>query len=380
MNGRQERENAHATSDCDLSDSLRMGGAKARAGCGPQVAKESGDESELDFSFAGGRGQRLSGANMKVVIPGGSGQVGTLLARAFHERGDEVVVLSRTQSSAWPWRRVAWDGETLGEWTTEFENADAIINLAGQSVNCRYTKANRRIIIDSRVKSTRIVGQAIAETDNAPRVWLQASTATLYAHRYDAPNDEATGIIGGSEANAPDTWRFSIDVVKKWERELNAAATPLTRKVLMRSAIVMGPSRGGSFHLLLRLVRFGLGGRFGDGREFVSWIHDQDFVRTVVWLIEHQELAGPVNLAAPNPLPNADFMQTLRKVWGLPFGLPATEWMLELGAFVLRSETELMLKSRRVVPSRLLESGFSFDFPTWAEAARDLCARWRARV
>lgn len=314
---------------------------------------------------------------MKVVIPGGSGQVGTLLARALHERGDEVVVLSRTLSNARPWRTVTWDGETLGPWTTEFEGADAIINLAGQSVNCRYTETNRRIIIDSRVKSTRIVGQAIAETDNAPRVWLQASTATLYAHRYDGPNDEATGIIGGSEPNAPDTWRFSIDVVKKWERELNAAAAPLTRKVLMRSAIVMSPSRGGPFDMLLKLVRFGLGGRFGDGKEFVSWIHDRDFVRTVVWLIEHEELAGPVNLAAPNPLPNSEFMQSLRNAWGMPFGLPAAEWMLELGAFVLRSETELMLKSRRVIPSRLLESGYSFDLPTWPEAARDLCSRWR---
>ncbi len=317
---------------------------------------------------------------MKIVIPGGSGQVGTVLARAFHERGDDVVVLSRTQTTAPPSRTVKWDGESLGEWVSEFEGADAIINLAGQSVNCRYTEANRRIITESRVKSTRIVGQAIAETDNAPRAWLQASTATLYAHRYDAPNDEATGIIGGSEPNAPDTWRFSIDVVKKWERELNAAATPHTRKVLMRSAIVMSPGQGGPFDMLLRLVRLGLGGRFGDGKEFVSWIHDQDFVRAVDWLIQQEDLEGPVNLAAPNPIPNSEFMQALRKAWGIPFGLPATEWMLELGAFVLRSETELMLKSRRVVPSRLLQSGFSFLFPIWKEAARELCTRWRKKA
>ncbi|HEY2973822.1 MAG TPA: TIGR01777 family oxidoreductase [Pyrinomonadaceae bacterium] len=316
---------------------------------------------------------------MKVVIPGGSGQVGTILARAFHQRGNDVVVLSRTQTDAPPWRVVKWDGETLGDWETELEGADVVINLAGQSVNCRYTAENRHIIIDSRVKSTRIVGQAIAETSNAPRVWLQASTATLYAHRYDAANDEATGIIGGSEPNAPDTWRFSIDVVKKWERELNAAATPNTRKVLMRSAIVMSPSPGGPFDMLLKLVRLGLGGRFGNGKEYVSWIHDQDFVRTLDWLIQHDELEGPVNLAAPNPLPNAEFMQTLRKAWGIKFGLPATEWMLELGAFVLRSETELMLKSRRVIPPRLLNSGFIFQFPTWAEAANDLCKRWRER-
>ena len=317
---------------------------------------------------------------MKVVIPGGSGQVGTVLARAFHKRGAEVVVLSRTQTDGLPWRVVEWDGESLGAWTRELEGAEAIINLAGQSVNCRYTQANRRLITESRVKSTRIMGQAIAETDNAPGVWLQASTATLYAHRYDAANDEATGIIGGSEANAPDTWRFSIDVVKKWERELNAAATPNTRKVLMRSAIVMSPGTGGPFDMLLRLVRFGLGGRFGDGKEFVSWIHDQDFVRSVDWLIQHDELAGPVNLASPNPLPNAEFMRALRKAWGIPFGLPATEWMLELGAFVLRSETELMLKSRRVVPTRLLQSGFSFGFPTWPEAAHELCTRWRRKT
>jgi uncharacterized protein (TIGR01777 family) len=316
---------------------------------------------------------------MKVVIPGGSGQVGTILARAFHQRGNDVVVLSRTQTDGPPWRVVKWDGETLGDWETELEGADVVINLAGQSVNCRYTAENRHIIIDSRVKSTRIVGQAIAETSNAPRVWLQASTATLYAHRYDAANDEATGIIGGSEPNAPDTWRFSIDVVKKWERELNAAATPNTRKVLMRSAIVMSPSPGGPFDMLLKLVRLGLGGRFGNGKEYVSWIHDQDFVRTLDWLIQHDELEGPVNLAAPNPLPNAEFMQTLRRAWGIKFGLPATEWMLELGAFVLRSETELMLKSRRVIPPRLLNSGFTFQFPTWAEAANDLCKRWRER-
>jgi uncharacterized protein (TIGR01777 family) len=316
---------------------------------------------------------------LKIIIPGGSGQVGTVLARAFHERGDDVVVLSRAETNAQPWRVVKWDGESLGDWAAEFEGADAIINLAGQSVNCRYTPKNRKIITESRVKSTRIVGQAIAETNKAPRVWLQASTATLYAHRYDAPNNEETGIIGGSETNAPDTWRFSIEVVKKWERELNAAATPLTRKVLMRSAIVMSPSPGGPFDILLRLVRFGLGGRFGDGKEFVSWIHDRDFVRSVVWLIQHEELEGPVNLAAPNPLPNWEFMQTLRKAWGMPFGLPAAEWMLELGAFVLRSETELMLKSRRVIPGRLSQSGFAFQFPTWAEAARDLSARWRKK-
>lgn len=314
---------------------------------------------------------------MKVVLPGGSGHVGTVLARAFHERGDEVIVLSRRQTNALPWRVIQWNGQTLGHWGAEFEGAQAVINLAGQSVNCRYTPENRRRIIDSRVNSTRVVGQAIAQGSNPPAVWLQASTATLYAHRYDAANDEETGIIGGDEPNAPDTWRFSIDVVKKWERELNAAATPHTRKVLMRTAIVMSPDRGGPFDTLLRLVRYGLGGSSGDGRQFMSWVHDADLVGSVFWLIQNDELSGPVNLAAPNPLPNSDFMRLLREAWGAPFGLPASKWMLELGAFALRSETELILKSRRVVPTRLLESGFVFEFPTWREAAKDLCARAR---
>lgn len=313
---------------------------------------------------------------MKIVIPGGSGQVGTVLARAFHRRGHEVVVLSRKPTNA-PWRMVGWDGETLGDWVSEFEGADAVINLAGQSVNCRYHDHNRQIIKDSRLKSTKVVGDAIAQAWKPPRVWLQASTATIYAHRYDAPNDEATGFIGGSEPNAPDTWRFSIEVATSWERALNQAPTPLTRKVLMRSAIVMNPDPGSPFDTLLRLVRFGLGGKSGDGKQYVSWIHDQDFVRAVLWLIEHEEFEGPVNLAAPNPLTNTEFMRALRSAWGMPFGLPATKWMLEIGALVLRTETELILKSRRVIPTRLLQSGFDFQFSGWPEAARELCVRAR---
>lgn len=313
---------------------------------------------------------------MKIVIPGGSGQVGAVLARALHQSAHEVVVLSRKPAEA-PWRMVAWDGETLGDWATEFEGVDAVINLAGQSVNCRYTAENRKIIKDSRVKSTSVVGDAIAQAWKPPRVWLQASTATIYAHRYDSPNDEATGIIGGSEPNAPDSWRFSIDVVTSWERALKESPTPNTRRIAMRSAIVMNPDHGSPFDMLLRLVRFGLGGQAGDGRQYMSWIHDQDFVRAVVWLLEHNELEGPVNLAAPNPLTNSEFMRVLRSAWGMPFGLPATEWMLELGAFMLNSETELILKSRRVIPTKLLQSGFSFKFPNWPDAAGDLCSRAR---
>jgi uncharacterized protein (TIGR01777 family) len=314
---------------------------------------------------------------MKIILAGGSGQVGTILARALHRDGHQVVVLSRRPKPA-PWPTIPWYGHSLGPWTEELEGADVVINLAGRSVNCRYHVQNRREIMDSRVESTKAIGQAILQAKRPPQLWLQASTATIYEHRFDAPNDEMTGILGGSEPTAPDTWRFSINVAKAWEEAaLEAGPLSRTRLVLLRSAITMSPDRGGAFDMLLNLVRWGLGGRNGSGRQYVSWIHEVDFVRAVYWLIEHESLKGPVNLAAPNPLPNADFMRELRRAWRMPVGLPSTEWMLEIGAFFLRTETELILKSRRVVPTLLLQQGFSFQFPFWPEAARDLCARWR---
>lgn len=314
---------------------------------------------------------------MKIIIPGGSGQIGTILSRAFHAEGHEVVVLSRNPAEA-PWRTVYWDGHSLGDWVAELDGADAVVNLAGRNVNCRYTGRNRRLIMDSRVESTRVVGQAIAHASRWPHLWLQASTATIYAHRYDAANDEDTGIIGGHERDAPAKWRFSIDVARAWERACTDMATPQTRKVLMRSAMVMSPDRGGIFDVLLWLVRFGLGGRVGDGRQYVSWIHDEDFVRAVLWLIDRKDMDGVVNLAAPNPIPYADFMQTLRSAWGVPVGLSTARWMVKVGTFVLRTEAELVLKSRRVVPARLLESGFDFRYPAWQQAVANLCNRWRS--
>jgi len=311
---------------------------------------------------------------MKIVIPGGSGQVGTILVRAFHGSGDEVVVLSR-RPEARPWRIVAWDGVTPGIWQREIDGCHALINLAGRSVNCRYTPRHRQEILDSRLLSTRAIGQAIAAAANPPRVWLQASTATIYAHRYDAPNDEQSGILGGHEPDAPDTWRFSIDVARAWEREFEDAACRNTRKVALRSAMTMSPDRGGVFDTLRGLARCGLGGRAGDGRQFVSWIHEADFVAAVRWLIDHEDIDGVVNVAAPNPLTNAEFMRELRQACGILFGVPSMTWMLELGAFFMRTETELILKSRRVVPGRLPEHGFAFRYPHWRAAAADLCAR-----
>ena len=320
---------------------------------------------------------------MKIVIPGGSGQVGDLLARAFARDGHEVVVLSRNPGGmgmgTGPARRVHWDGATIGAWAEELDGADVVVNLAGRSVNCRYSAVNRKSIMDSRVASTRVVGRAIAACTEPPATWLQAGTATIYAHRFDAPNDEHTGVLGGDEPGVPETWRFSIDVARAWEQTLEDADTPGTRKVILRSAIVMSPDRGGAFDILLGLTRRGLGGRAGNGRQYVSWLHHEDFTRAVAWLIDHGDVAGPVNLAAPDPLPNAEFMRALCEAWGIRVGMPATRWMLEVGSAFLRTETELVLKSRRVVPGRLLDAGFAFRHPTWSEAAGDLCEDWRLR-
>ena len=315
---------------------------------------------------------------MKIVIPGGSGQVGTIVARAFHDEGHEVIVLSR-RSGRMPWQTVEWDGVNLGPWMNTLDGADALLNLTGRSVNCRYTAANRRVILDSRVRSTRALGQAFAGVHRPPRVWLQASTATIYAHRYDAANDEVTGIIGGDEIDAPDTWRFSIDVARTWEQAFDEVSVAGTRKVVLRSAMTMSADRGGVFDALLALVRRGQGGRIGDGRQFMSWVHGEDFIRAVHWLIAHDEIDGIVNIASPNPIPNDEFMRVLREAWGVRVGVPTAQWMLEIGALFLRTESELVLKSRRVVPRRLLERGFVFAYPHWSDAARDLCREWLTR-
>jgi uncharacterized protein len=246
-------------------------------------------------------------------------------------------------------------------------------------VNCRYTAANRREILDSRVQSTRVLGRALAEVGRPPRVWLQASTATIYAHRYDIANDELTGVIGGDEIDAPDTWRFSIDVARAWEQAFDEVSLAATRKVVLRSAMTMSADRGGVFDALLALVRRGQGGRIGDGRQFMSWVHEVDFIRAVHWLIAHDEINGILNLASPNPIPNDEFMRVLREAWGIRVGVPTPAWILEMGALLLRTESELVLKSRRVVPRRLLERGFVFAYPSWPDAARDLCREWLIR-
>ncbi len=316
---------------------------------------------------------------MKIVLPGGSGQVGQLLARRFAGRGDEVVVLGRGAGGG-AGRTVAWDGKTVGEWAAEIDGADVVVNLAGRSVNCRYTAKNRAEMMSSRVDSTRAVGEAIAAAARPPRVWLQMSTATIYAHRFDAANDEATGILGGGEPGAPASWDYSVEIAKSWEKTQAEARTPATRKVALRTTLVLGPDRGGIFDVLLGMVRRGLGGAVGGGAQYVSWIHDLDFARAVDFLIARDDVDGAVNVGSPKPLPQRQMMAELRKAWGTRVGLPATKWMAAIGAFVLRSETELLFKSRRVAPQRLVDAGFSFEFPDWPAAAADLVARWRAAL
>lgn len=315
---------------------------------------------------------------MKIIIPGGSGQVGQMLVRAFRQRGDKCVVLTRKRGGNLPQaggvKTVVWDGRTLGPWANEIDGADVVINLAGRSVNCRYHARNLTAMMSSRVESTRIIGVAIAAAKSPPRVWLQASTATIYAHRFDAANDEETGEIGGNEPGVPALWAKSIAIAKAWEAELTAAHTPHTRKVALRSAMTMSPDRGGVFSVLAWLCRMGFG-RQGDGRQFVSWIHEHDFVAAINFLIARDDLVGAFNLCAPEPLPNRDFMKALQRALGTKIAMPVPRWVLEIGTFFLRTETELVLKSRRVVPARLLNTGFIFRYPRWPEAAKDLVDR-----
>lgn len=313
---------------------------------------------------------------MKIVIPGGTGQVGSALGRALRSDGHEVVVLTRQAAGE---EQVSWDGERLGPWVREVDGSDVVINLAGRSVSCRYTKENLTEMMRSRVRSARVVGQAIAAASRPPRVWLQMSTATIYAHTYGAPNDDVTGVIGGSEKGIPSYWAFSVDIAQAWERELDEARVPLTRKVALRTAMVMTPDRGGVFDVLSRLARLGLGGPVAGGGQYVSWIHEDDFTAAVRFIIDRDILTGPVNLASPGPVRQRDLTRELRAAWGVPVGLPATRWMAELGALAIRMDTELLLKSRRVVPGLLTTAGFEFRHGTWPEAARDLVRRVRGR-
>lgn len=247
------------------------------------------------------------------------------------------------------------------------EGCDLLVNLAGRSVNCRYHRRNREEILRSRVESTRILGVAVNRCARPPAVWMNSGSATIYRHAEDCPMDEEAGEIGHG---------FSVEVCLAWEAEFKASQALQNgvgpRKVILRSAMVMGPGRDGVFEAFHGIVKRGLGGTLGDGRQKVSWIHMKDWFRAIEWIWAHENLEGAINLSAPHPLPNREFMAVLRKVSAQPIGLPASRWMLEVGALALRTETELLLKSRWVLPSRLLKSGFVFRYPDFETAAREI--------
>jgi uncharacterized protein (TIGR01777 family) len=307
----------------------------------------------------------------KIILAGGSGFLGQALAAHFIRKGHAVTVLTRSPGAPGSGvHEMLWDACTLGGWCCELEGAAAVINLTGRSVNCRYHEHNRSMIMESRIRPTRLIGEAIAKCKAPPAVWLNASTATIYQHTYGPAWDENGNICGTPEAGD----EFSVKVAMNWESALKEVQTPATRKVVLRAAMVLGRDRNSVFPMLCLLAQFGLGGKMGDGRQFVSWIHQLDFCHAVEWLIARDDLSGPVNICSPNPVPNAEMMNTFRGVMGMPIGLPATRWMLEIGAFALRTETELILKSRRVMPRCLIESGFDFQFPSLRQALEDLRA------
>jgi len=325
--------------------------------------------------------------HLRIVIPGGSGQIGTLLARGLQASGHHITVLSRSPYTA-PWQTLHWDATTPGPWVDALEGADVCINLTGRSINCRFNRENRRQLYHSRIHSTRLLGEVISRLNHPPRLWLNASAVSIYPHSTEHTMDESCSEIGGQERlpflgvfhrNVPDSWRFLSGLVRDWEAELFHAPTPLTRRIALRSSIVLSPEPGTAFGVLSRLVQFGLGGTAGSGNQYLAWIHEADYLRAIEFLIANEQIEGPINMTAPAPLPNRGFMAALRDAWDRPNGLWAPEFGIRLGCMLMGSESELVLKSRPILPTRLLDAGFRFDHPTWPEAAQHLVRLWRLR-
>ena len=292
---------------------------------------------------------------MKVLIAGGSGFIGKHLAQHFIEKGDQVVVLTRRASHDKDGvKYLQWDAKNLGEWSKELNTTDLVINLTGKSVNCRYTEENKKEILSSRVDSTNILGQAIEQCATPPKLWLNSSTATIYRHSEDLPMTEDNGEMGDD---------FSMTVAKKWEEAFYSSDTPSTRKIALRISLVLARD-GGVMPPFINLVKWGLGGAQGKGTQKFAWIHIEDFVRIVDFLVLKEHISGPVNCAADSDIDNAEFMREMRYAFNRPIGLPAFTWMLEIGAFLMGTETELILKSRWVKPLKLLKNGFTFAYPT----------------
>lgn len=299
----------------------------------------------------------------KVVLAGGSGFIGSALANFYKERAAEVVILTRGKSLRnGNVRSVHWNGKDVDKWAGELEGADLLINLTGKNVNCRYNQKNKDEILYSRVNATAALGEAFVKLRTPPSVWIQSGSATIYRHAEDRPMDEYTGEIGEG---------FSVDVCNAWEKTFWEQTTPHTRKVLLRIGIVLGESDS-ALPRMLRLARFGLGGRQGNGKQYMSWIHENEVVSIIDWVYNHQEIKGTFNCTSPQPLTNANFMRSIRKVCNVPFGVPTPAWLLTIGAWLIGTETELILKSRWVLPKKLLDAGYVFRFPHLSNALRDI--------
>ena len=301
----------------------------------------------------------------KIVLAGGSGQIGKALCAFYADRAEKIVVLSRNAAKQkGNIHYVKWDAKTQGEWSKELDGADMLINLTGKNVNCRYTEANKKEIFNSRTNSTHALAEAIKKCNAIPKIWIQSSSATIYRHAEDRPMTEKDGIIGSG---------FSVEVCKKWEKEFWEQTLPFVsmRKVILRTSLVLGKKEG-VFPRLRNLTRFGLGGKQGNGKQWVSWIHEADVVNMIEWIATHEKIEGVINCTSPNPIKNKEFMQGMRKGFNMPFGLPSPAWMLEAGAFIIRTETELILKSRWVLPRKILKTGFQFQYPEASIAINDL--------
>ncbi|MBW8687950.1 TIGR01777 family oxidoreductase [Chitinophaga rhizophila] len=300
--------------------------------------------------------------NKKIVIAAGTGFIGKGLIDYFGQDNDIVILTRQPLTDSGRISYVQWDGKTQDAWVSHLERTDILINLAGKSVNCRYTEENRKEIFSSRVASTQVLGAAIQTLKHPPALWINSSSATIYRHAEDRPMDEFTGEIADD---------FSVQVCKQWEGAFNQTVTPHTRKVILRIAITIG-HQGGVLTPLMNLMKFGLGGYHGNGRQQMSWVHIDDVCRMVEWLYEHPEQEGVFNCAAPHPVNNRQFMRALRKAGGHLFGLPAYTWMLKIGAQVMGTETELVLKSRWVLPTRAIQAGFVFHYPELQPALQQI--------
>lgn len=288
----------------------------------------------------------------KIVIAAGSGFLGQVLCNHFKNKDTEIIILTRGKSEILNHiKYVHWDAKNLSGWEKELENCDLLVNLAGKSVNCRYTAKNKKEILDSRIDSTKILNTAVLKCKNPPKHFINSSTATIYRHSLDKQMDEYTGETGND---------FSMNIAKNWEKVFYETETPRTLKTAIRTSIVLG-RKGGAFIPLKNLVKFYLGGKQGNGNQFVSWIHEADFAAAVEWIYQNK-LCGKINVVSPNPIRNKDFMKALRTNMKVPLGLPAPKMMLEIGAKIIGTETELILKSRNVIPKKLEESGFNFRY------------------